>query len=307
MYQKLASETINILDKAGFKSYKVKSNYCVDIVAIRDDKKLMLRLTINIDNEKREIAEELKTLAYTFSAVPIIIGVKYQGGMIENETLHERFNVNAINLSTFKNILLHGKYPVAYAKRGGLYFKVDGQKLRKLRTERKMSLGNLASKLGVSRKAVYEYENYNMGATLRTILKMMEIFNEDVTMKIDIFKCDYYKEMKEIPDKSPTGYIAKRLHNKLKKIGCKAIGFKYAPMEVHARDLEISFLTDEGLNKDDLRIRIEDVTNIGKLLNITPVLVTESISGKDLDIYTIPIDVIDKIKSLEDLKEYIGS
>ncbi len=307
MYKTLVSEVVDILNKAGFSVYKVNSNYCVDVIASRDDRKLMLRIAINIDNEKKETTEDLKTLAYTFSAIPIIVGLKYQGGMIEDETLHERFNINAINLNTFRNILLYERFPMAYAKRGGLYFKVDGQKLRKLRTERKMSLGNLADKLGVSRKAVYEYENYNMGATLRTILKMMEIFNEDLTMKIDIFKWNYYKEVKEIPDRSPTGRIARQLHNKLKKIGCKAIGFKYAPIEVHAKDLEMSFLTDEDLDKDDLRIRIEDVTNIGKILKITPILVTKSLSGKDFDIYTIPIDTINKIKNLEDLKQFISS
>ncbi|MCQ5337134.1 MAG: helix-turn-helix domain-containing protein [Candidatus Methanomethylicia archaeon] len=306
MHQRITSEVVDILNRAGFRVYKVNSNYCLDVIASRGDRKLMLRIAINIDNEKKETAEDLKMLAYTFSAIPIMVGLKYQGGMIEDETLHERFNVNAINLNTFRNILLHGRFPVAYAKRGGLYFKVDGQKLRKLRIERKMSLGNLASKLGVSRKAVYEYENYNMGATLKTILRMMEIFNEDLTMKIDIFKWNYYKEVKEIPDRSPTGRIAKRLHNKLKKIGCKAIGFKYAPIEVHAKDLEISFLTDEGLDKDYLRIKIEDVINIGKILNITPVLVTESLSGKNFDIYTIPIATIDKIESLEDLKQFIS-
>ncbi|MCS7098636.1 MAG: helix-turn-helix domain-containing protein [Candidatus Methanomethyliaceae archaeon] len=295
----ILSEISSILNRAGFTVYTVLSDYCVQVVAKKNDTRLLLRAVINVDNEKKEVAENLGSLAAVFSATPLIISNRYQIGSIEDGIIHERFNINVINLNTFKDSVLYGRYPIAYAKRGGMYFKINGQKLRKLRMERRLSLGELAAMLGVSRKTIYEYENSDMGATLRTALRMREIFDEDVTMEINIFDL---KHDVEIIDKSPSGNIAKQLHNKLKKIGCKTIGLNSAPIDVHAKDLEVSFLTDEGLDNEALNIKIEDAVNIGKILEIDPVLVTKR-GGGNFNITAISIDEVKKIESKRELEQ----
>lgn len=297
----ILSEVNNILNKADFSTYIVSSNYCVQIVAKKNDIKLLMRTTTNVDSEKKEVAENLGSLANAFSATPLIISKRDQIGSIEDGIIHEHFNINVVNLNTFRNSVLYGKLPIAYAKRGGLYFKINGEKLRKLRIKNRLSLGELANMIGVSRKAVYEYENSNMGVTLRTALRMREVLNEDVTMEIDIFK---WKNQIEVIDKAPSGVIAKQLHNKLKKIGCKTIGLNNAPIEVHAKDLEASFLTDEGLNVEALNSKIEDAVNIGKILKTSPILVT-NLGGKNFDITTISIDEVKKIESKKELEQIL--
>lgn len=297
----ILSEINNILNKAGFSTYIMSSNYCVQIVAKKNDIRLLMRATTNVDSEKKEVAENLGSLAIAFSAPPLIISERNRIGSIEDGIIHEHFNINVVNLNTFRNSMLYGKLPIAYAKRGGLYFKINGEKLRRLRIKNRLSLGELANMIGVSRKAVYEYENSNMGITLRTALRIKEVLNEDVTMEIDIFK---WKNQIEVVDKAPSGIIAKQIHNKLKKIGCKTIGVNNAPIEVHAKDLEVSFLTDEGLNVEALNSKIEDAVNIGRILKINPVLVTNS-GGRNFNITTISMDEIKKIKRKEELEQLL--
>jgi putative transcriptional regulator len=296
-------EILRILHSAGFALYEVDSDYCLQIVAKRGDTKLLIKTTINVDNERRETTEDLSSLASTFSASPLIVGNRVQRGKIEDGTLYERFNVNVVNLNTFKEAVLYRRFPVAFSRRGGLYFKIDGPTLRRLRIERGMSLGEFAAKIGVSRKAVYEYENSQMGATLNTVLRMEEVLKTGVTMDIDIFKWSYKKEP---PEKSPAGAVAKQLHYKLKKIGCKAIGFSYAPIDVHARNIGVSFLTDEeNLDDETLDRKVENATKIGKLLGVNPVLITGSFGGGKLDIISIPIDEIRKVETIKDLERIL--
>jgi putative transcriptional regulator len=296
-------QILRILDKAGFTVSEVDSDYCLEIVAKRGNVKLLIKTLENVDNERKESAEDLRSLAATFSASPLIIGSKVQRGVIEKDALYERFGINVISPKTFRNAALSGKFPSVYSKRGGLYFRIDGDTLRMLRRERGMSLGVLANKIGVSRKAVYEYENSQMGATLNTALRMEEVLNAGVTMDMDIFTwlCN-----EEPPERSPAGAVAQQLHNKLRKIGCKSIGFSYAPIDVHARNLGVSFLTNEKqLGERALDRKVGDALEVGKVLEIEPVLITEDVRPRGLNITILRIDDIRKLERLRDLERLL--
>jgi len=295
---------LRILHKAGFTVSEVDSDYCLEIVAKKGNVKLLIKTLENVDNERKASAEDLRSLAATFSASPLIIGSRVQKGVIEEGALYERFGVNVISPRTFMDAALRGKFPPVYSKRGGLYFRIDGEVLRSLRKERGMSLGDLANKIGVSRKAVYDYENAQMGATLKTAARMEEVLDAGVTMDINIFdwRCD-----EEPPDKSPAGAVAQQLHNKLKKIGCKAIGFNYAPIDVHVRNVGVSFLADEGrLGERALDRKVEDALEVGKVLETEPVLITGGVRPKGLNITILRIDDIRKLEKLRDLERLLS-
>jgi len=295
---------LRILDKAGFTVSQVDSDYCLEIVAKKGNVKLLIKTLENVGNERKESVEDLRSLATTFSASPLIIGSRVQRGVIGEGALYERFGINVINPKTFRDAALNRKFPPVYSKRGGLYFRIDGEALRRLRKEGGMSLGDLANKIGVSRKAVYDYESSQMGATLKTVARMEEVLDAGVTMDIDIFdwRCD-----EEPPDKSPAGAVAQQLHNKLKTIGCKAIGFNYAPIDVHVRNVGVSFLAnEERLGERALDRKVEDALEVGKLLEIEPVLITGDVRPRGLNITILRIDDIRKLEKLRDLERLLN-
>jgi putative transcriptional regulator len=295
---------LRILDKSGFTISQVDSDYCLEIVAKKGSVKLLIKTLENVDDERKESAEDLRSMAATFSASPLVIGSRVQKGVIGESALYERFGINVISPKTFSDAALRGKFPPVYYKRGGLYFRIDGEVLRRLRKERGMSLGVLANTIGVSRKAVYDYENSKMGATLKTVARMEEVLDAGVTMDIDIFdwRCD-----EEPSEKSPAGAVAQQLHNKLNKIGCKAIGFNYAPIDVHARNVGVSFLAhEERFGERELDRKVEDALEVGKLLEIEPVLITRDVRPKGLNIMILRIDDIQKLEKLGDLKRLLS-
>jgi putative transcriptional regulator len=297
---------LRILQGVGFSLSEVASeDCCLEVVAKKGSTKLLIKTIDNADNERKEAAEDLRSLASAFSASPIIVGQRVQSGPIEEGTLYERYGVNVISAETFKDVVVSGRLPIVYSKRGGLYFRVDGSVLRRLREEKGMSRGQLAKKVGVSAKSVYDYEKGEMGAVLDTVAKLEETLNAGVTEGIDVFE---WRCSEEPSDKSPSGPVARQLHTKLRQIGCKAIGFNYAPIDVHAGNVGVSFLTnDRESGEGELDKRVEIATELGKLMKVEPVLVTGDTRPRDLDIVVIRIDEVKQLRTLRDLEHLLDS
>lgn len=296
----ILSQILKTLDEAGYSVSEVDSeDYCLEVVAKKDNVKLLVKTLLNVDSERRESAEDLRNMAASFSAFPLIIGNRMQNGFIEEGALYERFGVSVVNPATFREAALKGTLPIVYSKRGGLYVKIDGDALKKHREAQGMSLGNFANKIGVSRKAVYEYEHEQMGATLATVAKIEEVIKANVITGIDIFALNPSSAADE---GTPTSEVAKQLHNKLRKIGCKAIGFKFAPIDVHVREAEVGFLTSENLNASDLEKKVDSALHVGKILGMEPVLVTSDGCRVNKDIAMFKIDEIKNVEKKKDLE-----
>jgi len=297
-------EILRILHQAGFSISEVDSEqYCLQLVAKKGGVKLIIKTLENIDTERREAAEELKSLATATSSSPLIIGSRVQSGKLEEGALYERYGMNVVSPETFKDAALKGKLPFVQSKRGGLYFRINGRTLRRLREGHKMSLGDLAKKIGVRRKAVYEYEAGGMGATLETVARIEEVFNVGLTQGIDIFDWQCTGEPEA---KAPSDPLARQLHWKLKEIGCKAMGFDYAPIDVHARTVGVSFLTNEKGPGKDLDSRVESALELAKLLDMVPVLVTGDSKPDGADIYILRTAEVKQLKSVKDLERMLG-
>jgi len=297
-------EILQILHRAGFSISEVDSEQCcLQLVAKKGDVKLIINTLENIDTERRDAAEELKSLAAATSSSPLIIGSRVQSGRLEEGALYERYGVNVVSPETFKNATLKGRLPFVQSKRGGLYFRINGKVLKKLREGHNMSLGDLAKKIGVSRKAVYEYESGGMGATLETVARIEEAFNVGLTEGIDIFDWQCTGEPEA---KAPSDPQARQLHWKLKEIGCRAMGFDYAPIDVHARTVGVSFLTHEKGQAKDLNSRVEKALELAKLLDMVPVLVTSDRKPDGADIYILRPEEIKQLKSVKDLERMLG-
>lgn len=297
-------EILRILHQAGFSISEVDSEqYCLELVAKKGDVRLLIKTLENVDNERREAAEELKCLATATSSSPLIIGSRVQCGRLEEGALYERYGVNVVSPETFKEATLKGRLPFVQSKRGGLYFRINGRTLKRLREERNMSLGDLAKKIGVSRKSVYKYETGGMGATLETVARIEEVFSVGLTQGIDIFD---WQCVGEPEAKVPSDPFARQLHWKLREIGCRAMGFDYAPIDVHAQTVGVSFLANEKGSGKDQDSRIENALELAKLLDLVPVLVTGESRPGGADIYVLRTDEVKQLKTVKDLERLLG-
>jgi putative transcriptional regulator len=191
---------INLLIEAGFHTSDIHGSRsaCFDVVARKNDVLLLVKVLPNIDSVQEENAFQLKLLGYILSASVVFVGERTRKGKVEDDALYERYGVPAVNYNTLKEALLNNIFPVVYAKRGGFCVHLNGDKIKREREKCSFSLGDLAETLGVSRRAIYEYERNEMDSTLEIALRLEEFFKTSITVPFDLlsmnvgrgFPCD---------------------------------------------------------------------------------------------------------------------
>ncbi|RLE48779.1 MAG: transcriptional regulator [Candidatus Methanomethylicota archaeon] len=298
----LPSIALRILSGAGYKTSPLPKTkeYCLDLAAKKGDNLLLLKTISNIDNFSRESAEELSALAKVFNASPILIGLRSSKGALERGAAYERQDIPTVDPSTFEDAIVRGNLPYVYFKRGGIYVKIDGKALREARKLHNMSIGELAAKVGVSRKTIYAYEREDMEATLATAIKLEEVLGIPVTSAVDIFKKS--KEGAVNALKPPSGPVASQVYEKLRKIGLHVLGFRRAPFEIHIEDFKVSIVTSNGKESEqDLRHKVEMAKGIAQIVGNEPVVITGGDVALSEDVKVLKAEEVRKVDSARKL------
>ena len=102
--------------------------------------------------------------------------------------MYFRFGVQAITIETLKNNLLEGIPIHVFAGPGGLYVKLDQERLKKTRVEQNISLGTFARHVNISRRTVQMYEEDGMNARIDVAIKIEELLQSAIATPIDILK-----------------------------------------------------------------------------------------------------------------------
>jgi putative transcriptional regulator len=186
----LINEAISILGKAGF----IISERCdtrprsFDIAARRNNLLLLIKIISNIDGLNEETTREMQFLSRHLHGYPIVIGEKTRDHSLEGGVVYFRYGVPAINISTMQDYFIEELPPLVYAEHGGLYVNLDGFILKQERIKKNISLGALASLLGVSRRTISKYEDGEMAASVDVAIKLEEILDRGFTVSVDIFE-----------------------------------------------------------------------------------------------------------------------
>lgn len=185
-YERLLQRVTSILIMAGY----AVSERCgmrprsFDLIARRDDEILVIRAVVHIDSMSEEIAHELAAIAHFLKGKPLVVGEKARDAELERGAVYLRYGIVSTSAMTLYDLFVEDVPPLVYAQPGGLYVNINGELLRTLREECSMSLGDLASALGVSRRTISKYES-GMGTTLDIACRMEEIFDTALVEAID--------------------------------------------------------------------------------------------------------------------------
>ncbi len=164
---------------------------CFDFLARKDVILWLIKVLINIDSLQQYHADELKLLGNLFSGTPLLVGEKTHREPLEDGVVYKRYSVPAVNPPTFRSILFHEFLPKVFAQRGGLYARILGETLRERREEVNLSRAQLAEKVGVSERCIYEYERGTMDASKENLLRLEKILNTDLSLPIDLLEYDF--------------------------------------------------------------------------------------------------------------------
>jgi putative transcriptional regulator len=237
----LAQRVVEVLSEAGFatsaRCYLRPRSF--DLAARKGDLLLMLKILSNIDGLNEKTAMEVRRLAKHLLGRPLLIGEKTRDTFLERGAVYFRYGIPTLSLPPLADCLLEEMLPLVYAAHGGLYIKIQGVKMRQLRLARGISLGALASQLGVSRRTIAKYETESMDTSVDVALKLEEIFEEELIQPVDPFAPSSFEDTpEEIKDK---------VLKFLLEIGFDVFPTGQAPFNAISRDEELVVLT--GVSK----------------------------------------------------------
>ncbi len=186
----LINRVVSILSKAGF----IVSDRCdirprsFDLAARRDDLLLLIKVLFNIDGLNEETANEMLFLSKHLNGNPIVIGEKTRDHSLEAGVAYLRYGVPAVDISTLDDYFTENIPPLVYAEHGGLYVNIDGNILKEERIRKNISLGSLATSLGVSRRTISKYEEGEMAASVDVALKLEERLDRGFAVAVNLFE-----------------------------------------------------------------------------------------------------------------------
>jgi putative transcriptional regulator len=181
-------EITELLANHGFETSNIYDRSCFDMVARRELILLLLKVLINVDGFSNQQALEIKRLARTFLASPLVVGFKSKTEPLEEDVVYERHGIPVVAPETLRNMVADEVYPEILADRGGYYVNIDGELLKEMREREKLSLKDLADTAHVSRETIYKYEHGMVRAYPETAMLLESVLNMKITLSIDLFK-----------------------------------------------------------------------------------------------------------------------
>jgi putative transcriptional regulator len=301
---------LSLLKQVGFKTsdaYNLRSA-CFDIVARNGSKILLIKVLTNIDSFHEEHAFQLKLLSDVLYASVVLVGERTRKGKVEDDALYERFGIPAISYNTLEQALLHGVFPVVYAKRGGFYVHLNGDKIRRERGKGSFSLGAMAEILGVSRRTIYEYERNEMGSTLETAVKLEELLQTSVTVPFNILSWNVeggVVEGKAIA-RSLDDELEESVGKVLSDLGLKVMWSRGTPFDAITYTRERSDVVVTGVGhvaERRVQNRIEAVGSFSNIVRSHAMFVLDR--PRSSVVKGVPVVSRDELESMDDASELL--
>ena len=228
-----------------------------DLIAKRGDRLVIIKVVSHIDSVSADIARDLNLIARHLEATPLIVGERARDTDLERGVVYIRYGLIALSPETLYDYFVEGLSPMVYASPGGLYVKIKGDLLREVRERSRMSLGDLASHLGVSRRTISKYES-GMGTTLDIAIKLEDLFNAPLVEVIELL--DYRPPEPETPPESASGDVLVNLE----RMGMEIHAMRQAPFQALALFDRHTILTAYGTSQKIVK-RASLIGNISQI------------------------------------------
>ncbi len=280
-------------------------NYCFDVIANSEKRRgLVLRLAENAEKCSRQTIRELKKLALTLDGLPLLISDRIGKRELEVGIFYKRHGLFVLNERTFDYVISNEEVPFVYADKGGLYVKLNSEKLKKARVERGLSLGELAQRIGVTRRTVYEYERGNMDATFEVAIRLEEVLDADVVESagraIQGLRVDVERECRPSGDEAIASIC-----RVLERAGFETWIFRKTPFDIAAKKTPRSNLIIKSVRKGVDKEEISLMSEIAEVMRARALIVVRKRPAPRVLGEGDRIDVVDE-KSLEKVCESLA-
>jgi putative transcriptional regulator len=217
----------------------------------------------NIDGLSEDTALELKKLAEYFFGSPLLIGEKARDHELEAGAVYVRYGIPAVNVGTLSDFFIGELPPLIYAAPGGLYVKLDEKALCAARAQMNLSLGAIASELGVSRRSIRKYEE-GMDAKVEIAVRLEALLDAPLAVPINLLAPRVRTTKTMQANSLPP--IEKEAVSLLLGLGFKVLPLFQAPFEVLSQTEEETLLTGISKNTSLMAKRAELMSSISRVV-----------------------------------------
>ncbi|MFH1642408.1 MAG: helix-turn-helix domain-containing protein [Nanoarchaeota archaeon] len=263
MKPKLVEKTSIYLLKKGF-TIKILTRTCFDILARKDTKILLIKILEDANSISEEYATQMNHIASYINASSLIVAEKAGADLYDN-LVYFRFGIYTLNFTTFKNSV-ENKFPFIKSDHGGPIAQILGDKIRQIREDKEISLGDISRRIGVSKKMIQRYEQGKSNITVNKALRIYDIFGHGVFEKINIFA----------PPKKENIPTSSDITKKFSGLGFEAIDTKKVPFDIIAKTEKDLILTALG---DKPRPELE---SLSKLVDADKLIIFKNKKPKDV-------------------------
>ncbi|MEM2104274.1 MAG: helix-turn-helix domain-containing protein [Candidatus Bathyarchaeia archaeon] len=279
---------------------------CFDVAARKNEALIFIKVQQDIGCVSQYDSFELRMISENVSAASLFISEKTREKKLEDDAVYSRYNVWSVTPKTFENIVLRGIHPLIQAGPGGYYVEIDGEAIKKRRQELGLSVGEVAEKVGISRRTLYGYERGMAKASVTAAYKLLCTLGIPVAKPVDIFE-------KAKGGRTPLMARARQMFTRnrllqrfLKRLAdYNIVAVRKAPFDFVATSPEENLKIIGGVaNGEEAKLnnRVEEILSLSEVVQAYPVLVTNGQKPcLDKDIPCVKSEEISKIKSLEDL------
>jgi len=307
-------EINELLSNHGFETSNIYDRSCFDMVARKELELLLLKILINIDGFTGNQAGEIKKVAGSFFASPLIVGIKSKNEYLEEDVVYERHGIPVIAKETLRNMIVDKIYPEVFADRGGYYVQIDGEVIKSVRESQNISRKDLADKAHVSRETIYKYERGMVRAFPETAMMLENILNMKITLSVNLLRAPNFDKT-EISDNIKTNTpLNIEIQSNLANLGFGIISTNRTPFDALANHKsqkrtskeDSTIITNMEKNRNQQALK-KMALNVKDLSEITGSDAVFLLNGKKSIkcIEGIPVVHNWEIKEMESSKEFL--
>lgn len=299
--------TESILKEAGFNVSErcCARPSCFDFAIRREEQIAFIKVFTNVENIAAKDASELKMVSGFFSAAPLFISEKMRYKPIEDDTVYERYGINAITVKTLEDIISRKMQPLVEAGPGGYYVNIDSNVIKETRQKLGLSIGKLAEMLGISRRTLYGYEKGLSKASVSAVYNLEWALGIPLAQPIDVFKASsqsmgFFATARRMIIRNR---FLQRVMRKFAQIDFSVAPVRRAPFDFMAQSSEESLNILGGVvsrKERNIDKRTEEIMSVSKIVNAQPVLIADGQKTRETDILLISHEDLEKIKHAGD-------
>jgi putative transcriptional regulator len=270
----LLRQVENTLEKSGF-GYCV-SDGCFDIAARRNFT-MFLKVLGNVDSFQEAQATNLKVLSRGFGATVALVGLHTRRESLRDNIVYDRFDIPTLTPTTLESMLVNDLMPLIYRSRGGLFSEINPDKLRNAREKAELTQQELAKRVGVTKKNIYEHEHEKKKALLRVVKKIENLVG-NVSDPINI-NTNYEAVNK------PADVFERLVSYDLRKMGFSTDIIYQTSFNILAKEGNTMILSKADDNRRRLEKNADHISDLADLMNMHALAITKD--DMELEIPTV--------------------